>query len=1406
MATIFNESFETDGNGTRYTTTIPEFSDGAGDFFTRTNGSNIGSFYDVTGADGDFFFAGMDLDGEGDAALQILTVSGIDVAGFTDLTFDILLAEDDDGTNQDWDVTDFFKVEYQIDGAGFQNLLAIESIPDGDDFNAVPAEDTDFDGNGDGTEVTDVFANFSKSIAGTGALLDLQLTWNFNAGDEDLAIDDIRVSGMAAAPTEAVIAFDLVEGAAQNLTSFVADPDNAANSGAFAGSNFDVFGITDRTVNFDFADDSAGSFASDTFGVVGTGDTNPFFGVEDLDNGDNPGGTGTASWVFDISSASALTDISIDFAAMGDFEAGDNSHTITASIDGGTAITLFDIDADNDDAFDYTMEGGAVVSLNDPLKIDGVVIPNSFTTFTSSALDGLSGSSLEITLTSGINNGGSEVFALRDIVVNGFTGGAQGTTLAIAADDAAKAEGDAGTTPFTFTVTRSGDTSAAGTVDFAVTSATADAADFGGALPSGTVSFAADETTKTVTVDVSGDVDPEQDESFTVTLSNASGGAVINSASAEGIIQNDDGVAITLISDIQGDASTQISNLGRDDASPLLGSVVTIEGVVVGDFQDGAAGTNGDLNGFYVQEEDTDADANALTSEGIFVFDGSDPTVDVANGDVVRVTGTVAEFFGETQLTDVSVEVISSGQSDLATAATLSFPVASTTTNSDGELIADLEAYEGMQVTIPQELTVSDLFTLGRFGDMGLHADGRLEAFTQSNAPSVSGFEAYQDLAVRNTVILDDGSTIQNPTEIPFEITGEDGNIAGQLDAGDDLTAGDTISDLTGVVRFSRGSGGSGDEIYRINATEAPVIENTNPRETEAPDVGGSLKVAAFNVLNFFTSLNDDRNRDNTPLNAGPTPLEPRGANDLTDASGSVARSTQAQTDPLAEFNRQLDKLVSALSEAGADVFGLVEIENEFPGFIDASNLGGQTAVERLISELNAALPSADYKFAAPSNGDTSGDSGDAISVGLIYNAATVKLAEGTTVEVLRDADLAGLGVDPGVPVFDGSSTNRAPIAATFTELSTGESFSVAVNHFKSKGSPGPAGDSDIGDGVGSANQTRLNASIALDAWLKTDPTGSGDPDYMIIGDLNAYAMEDPIQYLLDQGYTNMAPRFLDEGEFEYSFGFPVSLSNSPATQSYGALDYALASASLVDQITGAAEWHINADEAVIFDYNLEFKPQEQADNFYAVDPFRSSDHDPMLVGLSLAAPEPETVAARVDFENARGRDKAVYSLDGEIVDVERLKALSREIELEEAGITISADDGLKWSPEYLTTKGKGLGIFSVRGDRGQERRTIDDDEVMTFELSDILGAGDATEVMFEFAKVRRSGEVELTFYDDGAEIDTVLLAVENKAVSYALTDGQSFDRVDLSVDGKLRLELDAVEFQRIETDGFDFL
>ncbi|MEB3355309.1 MAG: ExeM/NucH family extracellular endonuclease [Synechococcales bacterium] len=760
-------------------------------------------------------------------------------------------------------------------------------------------------------------------------------------------------------------------------------------------------------------------------------------------------------------------------------------------------------------------------------------------------------------------------------------GGGGGTTVTIAATDADAAE--AGQDPGTFRITRTGDTTNALTVSYTIAGTATNGTDYTPTL-TGTTEIAAGQSFVDITITPDDDADMEGDETVTLTLVDTADYDLGTTTEATvAIADNDVSLPITLISAVQGSGS----------ASPLVGQTITIEAVVTGDFQDGAAGIDGDFNGFFLQEEDIDSDGDALTSEGIFVFEGTNNVItNVQAGDQVRVTGVVSEFFGETQITATSVEVISGGNSGLVTPATVTFPVASTRTNSNGALIADLEAYEGMLVTIPQELTVADLFTLGRFGEVGLYADGRLETYTQNNAPSVAGFQAYQDLAVRNTVILDDGSTLQNPATIPFEVASAPGDVVGQLDANDQLRTGDTITNLTGVVRFSRGSGGSGDEIYRINPTETPLFENTNPRPTEAPNVGGDIKVASFNLLNFFTTLVNEGG-----LNSGPGNLDPRGANNAT------------------EFDRQLQKLLAALTEIEADIFGLIELENEFGD----QNGDGEFAIGFLVDALNSAIPGANYQFVDPGQGFI--DTGDAISVGLIYNANTVNIASGTNIAILTDALLPGLGVDPGVPVFDGEGTSRAPLAVTFEEVATGEDFTVVVNHFKSKGSPGTAGaaDEDQGDGAGAANQTRLNAAIALDAWLDTDPTGSGDEDFLIIGDLNAYAMEDPIQYLLNQGYEDQVKRFLETGDFEYSFGFPLDLGTSPQVQAFGALDYALATGSLAAQITGAAEWHINADEASVFDYNTEFKPPALVDGLFAANPFRSSDHDPVIIGLNLA-------------------------------------------------------------------------------------------------------------------------------------------------------------------------------------------
>jgi subtilisin family serine protease/subtilisin-like proprotein convertase family protein/ribosomal protein L28 len=139
-------------------------------------------------------------------------------------------------------------------------------------------------------------------------------------------------------------------------------------------------------------------------------------------------------------------------------------------------------------------------------------------------------------------------------------------TLAIAATNANQTEGNSGSKAFTFTVTRAVNTTAANNVNWAVTgsgTSAANATDFvGGVLPSGTVSFAAGETSKVITVNVQGDTTVEPNENFTVTLSNPTNGATITTATAVGTIQNDDGgTSVTLASNYSGVSEDGVANL-----------------------------------------------------------------------------------------------------------------------------------------------------------------------------------------------------------------------------------------------------------------------------------------------------------------------------------------------------------------------------------------------------------------------------------------------------------------------------------------------------------------------------------------------------------------------------------------------------------------------------------------------------------------------------------------------------------------------------------------------------------------------------------------------------------------------------------------------------------------------------
>jgi predicted extracellular nuclease len=159
------------------------------------------------------------------------------------------------------------------------------------------------------------------------------------------------------------------------------------------------------------------------------------------------------------------------------------------------------------------------------------------------------------------------------------------------------------------------------------------------------------------------------------------------------------------------------------------------------------------------------------------------------------------------------------------------------------------------------------------------------------------------------------------------------------------------------------------------------------------------------------------------------------------------------------------------------------------------------------------------------------------------------------------------------------------------------------VNHLKSKGSSCGPGDDDETTGQGNCNETRTLGAIDQANWLATDPTGSGDPDFLIIGDLNAYAQEAPLMAFAGSGYTNLVLAHLGSTAYSYIFD----------GQS-GYLDHALANSTLLPQVSEVTVWHINTDEPEVINYDQNHNPA----GYYSADAYRSSDHDPVLIELDF--------------------------------------------------------------------------------------------------------------------------------------------------------------------------------------------
>lgn len=586
---------------------------------------------------------------------------------------------------------------------------------------------------------------------------------------------------------------------------------------------------------------------------------------------------------------------------------------------------------------------------------------------------------------------------------------------------------------------------------------------------------------------------------------------------------------------------------GDGASTPLAGEIVTTQGVVVGDYE----GRAPNLRGFYLQ--DPTGDGDPATSDALFVFNQNDDAVSL--GDVVRVTGRAEEFQDQTQLGNVSAIVVCATGARVAPV-DVTLPLASPTF---------AERYEGMLVRLPQTLHVTEHYQLGRFGQVVLSSGARLAQPTHLLSPGVAAraLQARNDL---NRIVVDDASNRQNPDPILF------GRQGAPLTAGNTLRGGDTVAGIVGVMTYTwAGNAASGNQ-FRVRPVNAlgggvPRFLAANPRPPGPAAVGGTLRVAALNLLNYFNTFSDCAN------GVGGEGAECRGAESAM------------------EFERQAAKTVAAIVAMRSDILGITEVEND--------GYGPASAIADLVDRLNTATSRGTYAFidADAATGETNALGTDGIKVGLLYQPSRV-VPVGATAVLNSPAFVNG---------GDAAPRNRPALAQAFAQPN-GARLVVTVNHLKSKGSPCSIPDS--GDGQGACTSVRTAAASALLAWLGTDPTRTGDPDVLIIGDLNSYAKEDPVATLVNGGFQDLLARRIGAGAYTYVFD-----------GQWGYLDHALASPSLAGQVTGVTIWHINADEPGVLDYNTNFKSAGQIAALFSREPYRVSDHDPVIVGITLRAP-----------------------------------------------------------------------------------------------------------------------------------------------------------------------------------------
>ena len=329
--------------------------------------------------------------------------------------------------------------------------------------------------------------------------------------------------------------------------------------------------------------------------------------------------------------------------------------------------------------------------------------------------------------------------------------------------------------------------------------------------------------------------------------------------------------------------------------------------------------------------------------------------------------------------------------------------------------------------------------------------------------------------------------------------------------------------------------------------------------------------------------------------------------------------------DNQSEHTKQRAKVSKALAKINADLYGFVEIEQ------------GQSALAELAADLSK---NTGRKFSYINDGGSA--SGSYTKAGYVYCSDVL--------EPHGSLRYNNEGVD-----------NRKKTQA-FREKATGEVFLYSVNHFKAKSGKGSGDNADKGDGQGTYNGDRVREAKSVLNHYGSDSYYYGDEDILIMGDLNAYAMEDPIKVLREGGMIDLHRAFHADSSYSYVYRGQA-----------GYLDHALCNSTLYPHVTGMVAYHINSDESDSYTYD---KSSDQT-------MFRSSDHDPVLVGLRLDTTYTTTPGvAQADVTlgiqnytpyiyNAEGGYYIVYRIDGVKVKEQNISSNQEEINGLNPGIYI---------------------------------------------------------------------------------------------------------------------------------------